>query len=202
MAFLPLRERKRLRVRRTLADTALDLFGAHGFSRVTVDQLCETAEVSKSSFFRIFPSKEAAAIEAEAELWSAFDTALADLAPGAALFPALVERLGKAALSLPPDWDDRYVRTRKLIVTAPELLAYVAHFRNLVEADIRKRVADVTGVEADDLRLQICCGVLMTTWSFVAREWVMARNGVDRPGFVAELGKAAATTPDALKWRI
>src|SRR5499427_10690762 len=75
---LPLRERKKLRTRRALADAALRMFTEKGFGAVTLEEVADAAEVSKSTFFRFFPAKEAAAIEAEAELWLAYLTALAE----------------------------------------------------------------------------------------------------------------------------
>src|ERR1700721_309262 len=68
---LPLRERKKLRTHRALADAALRMFAAQGFDRTTLEEVAEAAEVSKSTFFRFFPAKEAAAIDAEAEGWAA-----------------------------------------------------------------------------------------------------------------------------------
>ena len=75
---LPLRERKKLRTRRALADAALRLFTEKGFDATTLEELADDAEVSKSTFSRTFPAKEAAGIEAEAELWTAYLTALED----------------------------------------------------------------------------------------------------------------------------
>ncbi|MCZ0982505.1 helix-turn-helix domain containing protein [Streptomyces diastatochromogenes] len=69
---LPLRERKKLRTRQVLIDTALDLFGAHGFDGVTLDALCEAAEVSKRTFFRYFAGKEDVAMAPTQDLWAVF----------------------------------------------------------------------------------------------------------------------------------
>lgn len=197
---LPLRERKRLRTRQAIAAAALDQFTRHGFAAVTIDQLCEIAEVSKSTFFRTFPSKEAAAAEAEAEFWTLFEAGLDALPEGEPLFQSLMERLVATITALPSSWDADYVRTRKLAVTAPELLAYVAHFRNTAEGRIRARLADRLALDPAHMRLAICVGVMMTTWSFVARDWVMQHEGRDRTAFIDRLRRAATTTPQALAW--
>ncbi|MEU5806273.1 TetR family transcriptional regulator [Streptomyces sp. NPDC047718] len=53
-----LRESKKLRTRRLLAATALELFLERGFDAVSVADVAAKAEVSKPTLFRYFPSKE------------------------------------------------------------------------------------------------------------------------------------------------
>lgn len=53
-----LRENKKLRTRRRLAATALELFLERGFDSVSVADVAAAAEVSKPTLFRYFPSKE------------------------------------------------------------------------------------------------------------------------------------------------
>ncbi|MER6450725.1 TetR family transcriptional regulator [Streptomyces venezuelae] len=53
-----LRESKKLRTRRQLADTALELFLERGFDAVSVADVAAAAEVSKPTLFRYFPTKE------------------------------------------------------------------------------------------------------------------------------------------------
>lgn len=53
-----LRENKKLRTRRLLAATALELFLERGFDAVSVADVAAAAEVSKPTLFRYFPSKE------------------------------------------------------------------------------------------------------------------------------------------------
>ncbi|MGW7451687.1 TetR/AcrR family transcriptional regulator [Streptomyces sp. NPDC054787] len=53
-----LRENKKLRTRRQLAATALELFLERGFDDVSVADVAAAAEVSKPTLFRYYPSKE------------------------------------------------------------------------------------------------------------------------------------------------
>lgn len=53
-----LRERKRLKTRDTIRRSALELFQQRGFESTTVQEIAELAEVSESTLFRYFPTKE------------------------------------------------------------------------------------------------------------------------------------------------
>ena len=57
-----LRERKKAKTREAIQRHALRLFRAQGYEATTVEQIAEAAEVSPSTFFRYFPTKEAAVL--------------------------------------------------------------------------------------------------------------------------------------------
>ena len=52
-------DRRRARQREHLIDTALELFEAHGFDNVSVDQVAEAGDISPRTFFRYFDTKAA-----------------------------------------------------------------------------------------------------------------------------------------------
>ena len=57
-AVLGLRERKKARTRASIREHAMRLFLHQGFAQTSVEQIAEAAEVSPSTFFRYFPTKE------------------------------------------------------------------------------------------------------------------------------------------------
>ncbi len=57
-----LRERNRLRTREEIKAAALRLINEQGYAATTVDQIAKAADVSPSTFFRYFPTKEDAVL--------------------------------------------------------------------------------------------------------------------------------------------
>ena len=56
--ILGLRDRKKIQTRETIRREAMRLIKENGYANTTVEQIAEAAEVSPSTFFRYFPSKE------------------------------------------------------------------------------------------------------------------------------------------------
>jgi AcrR family transcriptional regulator len=172
---LPLRERKKLRNRRALAEAALRLFAANGFDATTLEELADAADVSKSTFSRIFPAKEAAGIEAEAELWSAFLASLDGRELSGVLLGELHAALAAAVTGLDPEWDQRFLDTRRLLANEPALLRYVEHYRASVKDELVTRLAAKLHLDPEDLRLRVLAELTILAWSVSGRHWV--RNG-------------------------
>ncbi|WP_145808160.1 TetR/AcrR family transcriptional regulator [Kribbella amoyensis] len=72
-----LRERRREKARRTIQECALDLFDERGFDAVTIEEIAAAAEVSPSSVYRYFGTKEGLLVADEFDTMS--EAALADL---------------------------------------------------------------------------------------------------------------------------
>ena len=195
---LPLRERKKLRTRRALADAALRLFASNGFGRTTLEDVAAEAEVSKSTFFRFFPAKEAAAIEAETELWTAYLTALAGRELSGAILGELHQTLAAAAGGLDPGWDERFVATRRLIAAEPALLKYVEHYRAGVKDQMTASLAGKLRLDAGDLRLHILAELTTTAFSLSGRDWVRRGGRGGRTALLRGFDRAVQVIPASL----
>ncbi len=195
---LPLRERKKLRTRRALADAALRLFTEKGFDATTLEELADDAEVSKSTFSRVFPAKEAAGIEAEAELWTAYLAALEDGGLSGPVLDWLHGTLATTAAGLDPGWDERFLATRRLIAAEPALLRYTEHYRAQVREQIAAALAARLSLEEEDLRLHILAEIVMTAWSLSGRAWVRRGGKGGRAALLAGFADAIGAVPAGL----
>ncbi|MEO3947189.1 TetR family transcriptional regulator [Gorillibacterium sp. CAU 1737] len=60
---LGLRERKKVKTKATIQSNAMQLFREQGYQATTVEQIAELSEISPSTFFRYFATKEAVVVE-------------------------------------------------------------------------------------------------------------------------------------------
>jgi AcrR family transcriptional regulator len=195
---LPLRERKKLRNRRALAEAALRLFAANGFDATTLEELADAADVSKSTFSRIFPAKEAAGIEAEAELWSAFLASLDGRELSGVLLGELHAALAAAVTGLDPEWDQRFLDTRRLLANEPALLRYVEHYRASVKDELVTRLAAKLHLDPEDLRLRVLAELTILAWSVSGRHWVRNGGHGGRAALLSGLDDAILAIPASL----
>lgn len=196
---LPLRERKKLRTRRALADAALRMFTENGFDATTLEELADEAEVSKSTFFRFFPAKEAAAIEAETELWTAYLAALADRDLSGPVLGELHHTLAVAIAGLDPGWDQRFLATRRLIAAEPNtLLKYVEHYRAGIKGQVVACLAGKLRLDSEDLRLHVLAELAMTTFSLAGRPWVHRGGQGGRKALLERHREAVKAIPASL----
>jgi AcrR family transcriptional regulator len=195
---LPLRERKKLRNRRALAEAALRLFAANGFDATTLEELADAADVSKSTFSRIFPAKEAAGIEAEAELWSAFLASLDGRELSGVLLGELHAALAAAVTGLDPEWDQRFLDTRRMLANEPALLRYVEHYRASVKDELVTRLAAKLHLDPEDLRLRVLAELTILAWSVSGRHWVRNGGRGGRAALLSRLDGAIRAIPASL----
>jgi AcrR family transcriptional regulator len=172
-----LRERKKAKTRAAIQEHALRLFRERGYDATTIEQIADAAEISPSTFFRYFPTKE------DLVLYDALDPFFlgalarqpAHLSPIRALRAAFREALTEAS----PDEMARQLERAQLMVEVPDLrmraLDQIVTSLDLFAEAVAARV----GRPADDLRVQALVGAVA---------------GV---GIVAWLGGAASRSSDA-----
>jgi AcrR family transcriptional regulator len=155
---LGLRDRKKLQTRRVIRNEAMRLIEENGFANTTVEQIAEAAEVSPSTFFRYFPSKEMVLMANDLDLVTikALEQQPADM-PSLQAFRRALE-ITMAILS-EDEW--RFERARlRMVLSIPELKAaqfdeYRRTVAALTEADCRR-----TGRAPDDFEVRVFVGAL------------------------------------------
>ncbi|AJT66154.1 TetR/AcrR family transcriptional regulator [Streptomyces chattanoogensis] len=140
------RERKKARTRQALADAALRLFTERGFDNVGVREVAEAADVSLSTLFKHFPSKEALVFDLDADIESAMVAAVRDRAPGLPVLHALRDHLVRTRTAVRTD-DPTFV----LVESTPALRDYARRMWSRHEKALAAALAEATGLAADDL---------------------------------------------------
>ena len=155
---LGLRDRKKIKTRDAIRRAAMRLIKANGYASTTIEQIAEAAEVSASTYFRYFPSKEVVLIANDLDQVTV--DALAKQPPELSSVQAFRRALETTLATLSKDeWE--FERDRQLMVlTIPELLTaqfeeYRRTMTKLAEADCRR-----LGRDPDDLEVRIFYGAL------------------------------------------
>jgi AcrR family transcriptional regulator len=145
---LGLRERKKIQTRDTIRDEAVRLFDKQGYANTTIEQIADAAEVSPSTFFRYFPTKES--VLTSDDMDEVMVEALAMQPADVPMIQAFRHALG-AALATLSEEDWKFERARHaLVISIPEVRAaqydsYLRTMSRLVEAERRR-----TGRRPDD----------------------------------------------------
>src|SRR6201994_1539842 len=116
-----LRERKKARTRAPIRREARRLFREQGYQATTVEQIAAAAEVSPSTFFRYFPTKEDVVLQDDMDirLVEALARQPPDRTPIAAVRAALREAWGAFT---PAEWEEIHEGER-LAAAVPEIRA-------------------------------------------------------------------------------
>jgi len=161
-----LRERKKARTRAAIREHALRLFREQGYDATTVEQIAEAAEVSPSTFFRYFPTKEDVVLQDDMDLlWmDIFRAQPPDLSPIAAMRAAVrsaFASLGAAELA-------QLREAMDLAMAVPAVRARMLEEFDRTAQIIAAAVAERSGRAAADFEVRALAGavvgVAMAAW--------------------------------------
>jgi len=154
-----LRERKKARTRDTIQRHALRLFTEQGYTETTVEQIADAAEVSPSTYFRYFPTKEDPALYDRLDplLIASFLAQPAESTPLQALRAAIRE----VTEQLPVEESELESMRHQLIFSVPELRGRLLERMVDTMSVFGDAVAQRTGRERDDRRVLVFTGCVL-----------------------------------------
>ena len=154
-----LRERKKLRTKAAIQKEAMRLFLDKGFDETTVEDIAAAVEISPSTFFNYFPSKEEVVFEDELDplVLAAFDAQPKEANPIRRLRMAMRTVFGQ----ITPE-QERMMRDRmQLMANTPELRgAFLSQFANIVD-QIAHLLAPRVGRRQDDFAVHNISGAVL-----------------------------------------
>lgn len=158
---LGLRARKKAKTRAAIQREALRLFREQGYESTTVEQIAAAAEISPSTFFRYFPTKEDVVLYDDLDplLFAAFEAQPAELSPIQAMRGAM-----RAVFNQLPEGMDQQWERGRLMLTVPELrMRLLDQFADLIEV-CANLLARRVGRRADEFEVRIFAGALIGAW--------------------------------------
>jgi AcrR family transcriptional regulator len=159
-----------LATRDRLVVAAFDLFAARGFEGVTVDEIAARAGVSRSTFFRLFPTKEAVILPDHDPILKRVDVRLSQGGAGSAkrtLFEAarvvLRHYVEEGELAR-----QRYRLTSSVPLLRDTEIAGQRRYQQL----FREHLATWLTGSASALRAEVIANVVVTVHNHVLRQWL------------------------------
>lgn len=164
-----LRERKAKKTRKRIFDEALELFKRDGYEQTTMEAIAEAAEVSPSTLYRYFPSKDLVLLESMtyyldfSEEFSQFSASL-----------PLEEALAEAVLAWAKRQDTNakeILLTRSLIDQAPIPRARLWDIVYQKQGELNALLAEKLHLPVDDLQVVLSARLVFLTIGIVADQW-------------------------------
>ena len=168
-----LRERKKQKTRESIQREAMRLIQKQGYDQTTIEQIAAAVEISPSTFFNYFPTKE------DVVLYDAYDPVLAKL---------ILERPADEPLSISlrrvlETMGDVFERDRDIILARAKLWFEVPALRARLWEEIEKAQAFMTslmaqrsGLDADNFETRVTVGVMTAAALEAMHEW-LRRDG-------------------------
>ncbi|MEP7055900.1 MAG: TetR family transcriptional regulator [Actinomycetota bacterium] len=171
-----LRERKKDQTRRQLQEAALTLFVEHGFDNVTTDDIAAAVDVSKTTFYRYFESKEDVLLGNAADRLAFMERALAERPTDEPVLTAVRYAIASVVSDSGESREEKLLKSR-VMRSAPSLMARKLEHQCAWEDTVAKFVASrLPADKSRDLRARIIAANVLATMR-VAMDYWLATDG-------------------------
>ena len=183
-ATVGLRERKKQKTRESIQRTALRLFEKQGYEQTTIEQIAAAAEISPSTFFNYFPTKE------DVVLFDTYDPMTIQMFLERPKDEPLNVSLRKVLENLAATFerDERMILARgRFFLEVPELRARLWDEAERSQLLLLQLLAERSGRRPDDYELRVTARIVTAALLEASKEW-MRSNG--RTGLVELTNRA------------
>ena len=165
-----LRERKKQRTREAIQREAMRLFQERGYEATTIEQIADAVEISPSTFFNYFPSKE------DVVFYDPYDPLIISALiarPADEPLSTALRRTIKEALTSVFERDREVILARsRLVMGVPALRARMWEELERSQEIFCKVIADRIGRDPHDFELRVTTMVLITAVYAASVEWL------------------------------
>jgi AcrR family transcriptional regulator len=159
-----LRERKKLRTRQLIAETAWRLFAERGFDQVPVSEVARAAEVSEATVFNYFPTKEDLVFHRMEAFEQELVDAIAERDPGESIVQAFGRFVLEARGFLASDGasaEEGMRSAARLITGSPALLTRQREIFESYTNTLAALIAEERGMAVDDVEPWVVANALI-----------------------------------------
>jgi AcrR family transcriptional regulator len=169
-----LRERKKAKTKAAIQLHAVRLFREQGYAATTVEQVAEAAEVSPSTVFRYFATKEDLVLTDDYDpiIFATFSAQPPELD----LIQAWRAALGEAIEQMTQDDVEIQLDRGRLLLSVPELWGATLHSTQNTLEIMMNLSAERVGASPDDPALRTTVGAIFGVLLISALDWVKTES--------------------------
>ena len=193
-APLGLRELKKQRTYEELRRVALALFAARGFDHVTIEDICAEAEVSKTTFYRYFDSKEDVLLGSAHEKLDEMAAALTQRPASESAIVAVRNAFLEVAAEYQSQREQR-LAVNQIVRTTPSLAARNLEQQTAWENLLREFFADRDGVTTPDLAHHVRAAKVVAALRTAMEYWLANGADTELPSIVDDALRVPAAVP-------
>lgn len=165
-----LRERKAQRNRERIVSEAIKLFRKNGYEETTMESIADAAELSPSTLYRTFPTKDSIILEP----MRLFTEQICGIFARHAESHPVEEALAEAIFSVVEESDRDAAQTllvRSIIDKAPTARARLWDYIYAQQTELSRLIAERLKTKADDLRVALTAQLVMVIVGLAVDRW-------------------------------